>query len=470
MLFNAVLPGVVLLGLVIFVHELGHFLMAKWRGVKVLKFSLGFGPALFSVTRGETEYRVSWVPLGGYVQMAGDSPGPDGTMPGGENQFLSHPWYGRVLICLAGPAANLLTAFVVMVTVGLVGVSYPDYPNRLGAVPDTSVAYRAGLRPGDAITAVNSVPVKTWVQIFFTNSKQPRGKSVDVRVERGERSFVVPLAPEQREPFFSSLQRPAVPPVVGSVVTGMPAYKAGLKEGDWIVAVNGRPVTTWDELPRALRGTVDHPVRLRVKRAGREFDVVVTPINPDGRDSRNARIGIEPPYAGVFLEHHGLLESIDLGFRATVSMVGSVYGGLWLTISRPLYYREYVGGPLFIAQAASEQARRGLDAYLQFLAMINIAIMAFNLLPLPVLDGGHVLLALIEAVRRQSISARAYLTFQKVGLVVMGTLFVLILANDPLRLVQRQRALEKAPRGAAPAPTPTSHPAPRERPLAPAPP
>jgi len=196
----------------------------------------------------------------------------------------------------------------------------------------------------------------------------------------------------------------------------------------------------------------------------------VTPINPDGRDSRNARIGIEPPYAGVFLERHGLLESIDLGFRATVSMVGSVYGGLWLTISRPLYYREYVGGPLFIAQAASEQARRGLDAYLQFLAMINIAIMAFNLLPLPVLDGGHVLLALIEAVRRQSISARAYLTFQKVGLVVMGTLFVLILANDPLRLVQRQRALEKAPRGAAPAPTPTSHPAPRERPLAPAPP
>src|SRR5207247_8385816 len=123
---------------------------------------------------------------------------------------------------------------------------------------------------------------------------------------------------------------------------------------------------------------------------------------------------------------------------------------------RPLYYREYVGGPLFIAQAASQQARRGLDSYLQFLAMINIAIMAFNLLPMPVLDGGHILLALIEAVRRQAISARSYLRFQKVGLVVMGTLVVLILANDPLRMVQRQRAIDKAPAPAAPSVRPST--------------
>jgi RIP metalloprotease RseP len=130
---------------------------------------------------------------------------------------------------------------------------------------------------------------------------------------------------------------------------------------------------------------------------------------------------------------------------ATVKMIGDVYGGMWLTVSRPLYYREYLGGPLFIAQAASDQARRGLDSYLKFLALINIAIMAFNLLPIPVLDGGHIALALIQAIRGQALSSRAYLRFQKVGLVVIGTLFVLILANDPLRLVQRQRALHQAP-------------------------
>jgi regulator of sigma E protease len=127
---------------------------------------------------------------------------------------------------------------------------------------------------------------------------------------------------------------------------------------------------------------------------------------------------------------------------------------MWLTVSRPLYYREYLGGPLFIAQAASQQARRGLDSYLQFLAMINIAIMAFNLLPIPILDGGHIVLALLEAVRRHAISARGYLRFQKVGLVVIGALFIMILANDPLRWLQRQRALGRAPQVETLAPSP----------------
>ena len=130
--------------LCIFVHELGHFLMAKWRGVRVLRFSLGFGPTLFGFTRGETEYVLAWIPLGGYVQMAGDTVTGDGAMPGSRDEFLSHPWFGRMLIGLAGPAANLITAFLVLVTVGLIGVSYPDFPNVLGAMPDTSVACTRG--------------------------------------------------------------------------------------------------------------------------------------------------------------------------------------------------------------------------------------------------------------------------------------------------------------------------------------
>jgi len=455
-IWNAILPGVVLLGLVIFVHELGHFLAAKWRGVRVLKFSLGFGPALISVTRGETEYRISWIPLGGYVQMAGDSPGADGTMPRRTEEFLSHPWFGRILICAAGPGANLLTAFLVMVLVALVGVSYPDYPNQLGPTPDTSVAYRTGLRGGDRIVAVGGSPVKSWVGIFATNSRQSENRSIEVMVQRGDRVFPVGLSKAQREPFFSSLRRPAIPPVVGSVITGMPAYKAGLKEGDRVLSANGRRISSWEELPPALRGTVDRVIVLRIARGGQEFDVSVTPMNLEGRDTQDARIGIEPPRTGIYVERHGLLESLDVGFVATGQLIGSVYGGMWLTVSRPLYSREYVGGPLFIAQAASQQARRGLDSYLQFLAMINIAIMAFNLLPLPMLDGGHILLAVIEAVRRQAISARSYLRFQQIGLVLMGTLFVLILANDPLRLIQRQRALGNAPT-----------PAPHEQPAAP---
>jgi len=441
---KAMVPGVALLGLVIFVHELGHFLAAKLRGVRVTRFSMGFGPAMLSTTRGETEYRLAWFPLGGYVQMAGDSPGEDGTMPGGREEFLSHPWPGRLLIAVAGPLANLVTAFLVMVSVGLVGVQYPDFANRLGATPDSSEAFRAGLREGDRVVAVGGRPVRSWIEIFTVSERQPKGHPLPVLVQRGGAQLSITVPAEQREPVLSSLRRPSDPPVVGVVVTGMPAYKAGLKEGDLILAVNGKPIGVWDELPATLKDQTDVPVRLRVRRGGNDFDLNVTPMS-SGEGGTGGRIGIEAPRQGVFIQRHNLLESVDMGFRATGALVVNVYAGMWLTVSRPLYYREYLGGPLFIAQAASQQARRGIDSYLQFLAMINIAIMAFNLLPLPILDGGHIVLALLEAVRRRVISVRGYLRFQKVGLVVIGALFIIILANDPLRWLQRQRALGRAP-------------------------
>jgi regulator of sigma E protease len=286
-------------------------------------------------------------------------------------------------------------------------------------------------------------PAGSWVEVFIRNSAVSPKNPVKIVADRNGARLPIAVSAAEREPFFSSLRRPADPPIVGAVATGMPAYKAGLKEGDRIEAVDGKPITSWDELPLAFHGLVDHPVRLSVRRGSRMLEISVTPMDPEGRGRENGRIGIEPPRHSTYVERHGLRESVDLGWHATGSLLRSVYAGMWLTVTRPLYYREYVGGPLFIAQAAQQQARRGLDAYLQFIALINVAIMAFNLLPLPVLDGGHILLALIEAVRRHAISAHAYLRFQRVGLVVLGTLLVILLANDPLRLVQRHRALDR---------------------------
>jgi regulator of sigma E protease len=441
------LAGIALLGIIIFVHELGHFLAAKWRKVKVLRFSLGFGPPLVKVVRGDTEYRVSVIPLGGYVQMAGDSPGEDGTMPMGPDEFLAHPWPGRIAIALAGPLANLICAWAMLVTVFMVGVTSPDFPPRVGAVPDTSASFAAGLREGDRFTSVESKPVKSWWEALLGADDVPAGKPLHMTVAREghEVAIVVPAA--RRAMFLRDLnqRRPPLEPIIGRVRVGMPAYNAGLKEGDRILAVDGKPIRSWEELPPAIRGHADRPARLTIVRGGRTFDLSVTPVGSSPGDRTGGQIGIEPPRQAVYVERHGLLESLDLGTRATLAMIKGVYAAMWQTVSHPLYYREYLGGPMFIVQAASQQAREGIDAYLQFLALISIAIMAFNLLPIPVLDGGHIFLALVQAVQRHPISVRVYMNYQRVGLVVIGALFILILANDPLRVVQRHRAIERAP-------------------------
>jgi regulator of sigma E protease len=452
------LPGVLLLGIIIFVHELGHFIAAKVRGVTVLRFSLGFGPRIVGFERGGTEYRLSWVPLGGYVQMAGDSPAEDGSMPEGPEQFLSHPWQGRLLIAVAGPLANLITAFVVMICVPLVGVTYRDQPSLIGVTPDTTAAYQFGVREGDHLVALSDQRLRTWDEFATAYEDLPRRRDLDLRVARGADTLTLHVPRANRDAFVATLRPPDDPAIVGSVLAGMPAYKAGIAEGDRILNLDGEPIHTWNEMRAHIVSRTDQPIRFHILRDGREIDVTVTPMNSTGRNGGAGQIGIEAPRQGTYVVRYPLLKSIDLGVHATLAMIGSVYAGMWLTVSRPLYYREYLGGPIFIAQAAGQQAQRGLDSFLQFLAMINIAIMAFNLLPLPVLDGGHILLALLQAVRGVPITTKSYLRFQRSGLIVLGALFVLIVFNDPSRVIHRwfaqHHTTQSAPGEKAVAPPP----------------
>jgi len=450
------LPGVVLLGIVIFVHELGHFLAAKWRRVTVLKFSLGMGPEMVGFTRGGTRYCLAWIPLGGFVQMAGDQLADDGTMPeGGPEKFLTHPWYGRVIIAVAGPAMNLVTAFVVMVITFLVGVHQPDWPNELGAVPDSTKAHAAGLREGDHIVAFAGHEVRTWRDLEQA-ARDLKGRStVTFQIERGAVTDSVVVSSADAKGVLGDLQPPPLPPIVGGVGTGMPAYRAGVKEGDRVLSVDGKPIRTFMDIARALRGQADRPVPITFERDGKAFDLTIAPMRMDGTGDV-ALIGIEPPRGMEWVQRLSLGEAIPAAFSGTGTLVASVYGSLWLTITRPAYYREAIGGPIFIGQMASDSARHGLDRWLYLLALINVAIMAFNLMPVPLLDGGHITLAVLEGVRRRSVSGRTYMNFQKVGLVLVGTLFVFILSKDLVRPFQRLRAVDKAPRE-----TTTVAPAPR---------
>ncbi len=448
MSLSTILPGLLLLGIVIFFHELGHFLAAKWRGVTVLKFSLGMGPEMLGFTAGGTRYCLSWIPLGGFVQMAGDSPGEDGSMPeGGQEQFLTHHWFGRIVIAVAGPLANLVTAYVVMVSVCLIGLTQPDFPNVIGTLESSTAAYRAGVRPGDKITALGAKPITTWHDLEQAAEARDHKSPMTLALVRDGAPVAVTVPAEASRAVLGDLAPESSPALVGGVATGMPAYRAGIQEGDRIVAVDGHAVQRFEEIAQQLRGKVDHPVAVDVVRAGKRFTVTVSPISADGsRDSQHAVIGIEAPRGMTWVQHFTPVEAVKAGFTGTIGLVATVYQGMWLTVSRPVYYRDYVGGPIFIGQMARESARKGLDNYLYFLAMINLAIMAFNLLPLPLLDGGHILLALVEAVRHRTLSARTYINFQKVGLVLVGTLFVFILSKDIVRPFQRMRALDRAPR------------------------
>jgi regulator of sigma E protease len=443
---GAIVPGILLLGIVIFVHELGHFLAAKWRGVKVLKFSLGMGPEMLGFTHGDTRYCLSWIPLGGFVQMAGDHLNDDGTMPeGGPEKFLTHPWFGRVIIAAAGPAANLVTAFVVLAITFMSGVQQPDWPNRLGPVADTTAAWAAGLREGDTFTRFDGHVLTTWHELELAARDMEKRTSSSLELARGGSTYAVTLPPEQMKKVLADLQPPAPPAVVGGVATGMPAYRAGVKEGDRILAVDGQPVETFSQIARALRGRADQPIVFHIERDRRKFDLTITPMRVEGA-GEGALIGIEAQRGMEWTERLAVTEAVPAAFRGTGRLVADVYGSLWLTISRPAYYREAVGGPIFIGQMASESARRGLDRWLYLMALINIAIMAFNLLPVPLLDGGHITLAVLEGLRRRAVSGRTYMNFQKVGLVLVGTLFVFILSKDLMRPFQRLRAIDQAPR------------------------
>ena len=445
---------VVPLGVVIFVHELGHFVAAKRRGVKVLRFSLGFGPRLWGWRSGDTEYRLAWIPFGGYVQMAGDSPAEDG-MPQGRDQFLGHPWPGRILIAIAGPAANFVVAFLSLLVVGLWGVRIPDRPSRLGPVPDTSATHAAGFRTGDHVIAVNDREVTSWYRMGTVVDDLGPKAELRFEVERQGARHTVVVPPESRAHVFASFTPPPVESRVAEVRPGTPAYTAGLKNGDLIVAVDGHPVHSFSELPALIGGKAGVKIVLSVLRNGQVFSVPVVAISQSGDPkAKDAMIGIVAPVDQYYVERYGLLRSLSLAWSSALGMTARSFESMWLLVRRPADYYRHLGGPMLIAQVLADDARRGIDNFLQTFAFINIAIMSFNLLPIPILDGGHITLALLEATRRRSLSMRGYLRFQKVGLAVIGALLILILVNDPLREIQRQISIKRGPQQEQVAPRP----------------
>jgi regulator of sigma E protease len=444
-----IVPFAVVLGLLIFVHELGHFLMAKRAGVGVLKFSLGFGPKLIGFKRGETEYQISALPLGGYVKMIGEDPGDSSPEAVDPRRSFSQKGVGtRALIILAGPLTNLILP--VLLFSGIYMTVGQDYVVPLVGRPDAgSPAAEAGLEPGDRILAVDGKPVSRWEQLELP-IRMSNGEPVALTVQRAGKTFEVRLTPRKSKLFDPLGQEhevwdvglhPLVPTRVTRVQPGSPARAAGLEAGDEIVAVDGTPVAEWDELSRLIRARPGLPTLLTVVRDGKRFQVQVTPARQEERDANGqvqeiGIIGVLRGEPAVQRERLNPVRAVWAGVEETVSTSATLIQGVWRIIEGRISART-IGGPVMIAQVTGEVAQRGLKNLINWTALLSINLAILNLLPIPILDGGHLLFSLIEWLRGKPVSLRKREIAQQVGFVLLVGLMIFAFYNDIFRLLGR---------------------------------
>ncbi|MGD0697303.1 MAG: RIP metalloprotease RseP [Terriglobia bacterium] len=426
---TAILVVIVVLGVMILIHELGHFLAAKYFGVRVLTFSLGFGPRLFGIKRGDTDYRVSGLPFGGYVKMAGDDPSQD--REGDPGEFLSKPRWQRFIIVVMGPTMNAVLAIVVLAGLYRFHYEKPAYleePVRIGEVDPSSPAAQAGIQPGDMITRLGDLVNPNWEDAeikVLTSANEP----LSTVVFRDGKEYHLTVTPKAQgaEAVGGAGWRPFIPAVIEEADAGYPAGKAGLKAGDQILALDGRKINflNVNEFLQAGKGS---PITLTVQRAGKVFDVPLTPIYGDVKGEKKWRIGVlfrSPVVVRQLAWGQALATSVE--FNVTNATLA--FEVLQKILTRRMSPRA-LSGPVGITQMAGEAYREGWPQLLTLTALISMQLAIFNILPIPVLDGGVILLLAIEGTLRHDLSLRVKERFVQVGLAILLLLVAVVTYFD----------------------------------------
>lgn len=483
---------VFVLGIVIFIHELGHFLAAKWAGVYAPRFSIGFGPPLWSRKWGETEYMIAAFPLGGYVRMASREDEPVAFLEGGSEKTAAHgadaphvemtggndsrvmqeepvrarrprhydpdaiapfgphpvpehrlfeskPLYKRLVILTAGVMFNFLLAIVVFsIVYGFWGAPYVS-TRVIGEVRAPAEAPQlAELASGDTLVAVNGTTVESW-RDFTRVAMETDSPTVHIRTNRGEVAVPVgPVGSDSRTAVAAALL-PRSPAVIIALRTGpSPAKDGGLQPGDSVVAVNGRAIDAWHELVRVVEASPGQQVQLAVMRDGERTDLTVTP-EPEtepvpGTDGTRTvgKIGVFYPLPPLEYERVPITTAVENGVRESIGFTGMIFGVLGDLFTGRASPKE-LGGIVQISSQSAEAARSGLQTLLRFLAVISLNLAVFNLLPIPILDGGQIALNVVESARGRSFSERTRAFLAYVGLSVIGLIFVLTIFNDLTR-------------------------------------
>jgi regulator of sigma E protease len=466
----AILAPIVVFGLVIFVHELGHFLAAKSVGVYAPRFSIGFGPALWRRRRGETEYILAAIPLGGYVRMASrhdeatafleggseekakkptDAPDfdPNAMIPFGPKPVPEHRWFeskplwARLYILVAGVTMNFLLGLIVAIGLAMhfgrpvITTRVVGYVRPVGGQPLLSA-----IQPGDTLLRVNGREVRSW-----TDAEREMLRSVgQLTIETNRANVTIPLdqpgSPTSRD--IALALDFEVAPVIGHVIGGEPARRAGFQPGDSVVAIDGTPVKSWTQMVIIVANSAERPIRVEVVRKGESArrTLTVTPKLTDAPHpvtGQRAKVGkIGAAVADISArEPVSFSEAIVGGARMTWFMSTAIIGTVRDLITRQIS-SDQLGGLIAITQASVQAARSGLENFLGLLAFISVNVAVFNLLPIPILDGGQILINVIESVRRKPLSLRTREYMLRFALVLILLLVALATYNDIRRLVR----------------------------------
>lgn len=428
---SSIVLVVVFISALITIHEFGHLVAAKLGGIAVEVFSVGFGPVLLRKRLGGTEYRLSLIPLGGFIKMAGEE-GQPGTPPApgqpGSGSYMDKPLGVRVAVIAAGPVSNLILGFLLMLTMYLAfGVKYlsPELETGPG-----SAAELAGLRTGDLILSAAGDTVTSF-EAFEALTERYLGRPIPVAVRRNGERLVFDYTPPVDSPDVS----PLLAPVVDRVRSGGPAARLGLRPGDRLLSVAGRTVTRWDDFVSTVMEHGGERIAISWQRQGTVYsDSVVPAVEKDQMsDERFGQIGVwvRLPKRGLPL-HVAAWEAV----RRTGFVAGQTFSILAKVVTGRISTRA-IGGPIMVAKVAYEGASWGPEYFLALWALLSVNLFVVNMLPVPVMDGGRILLDLFGAVRRRRLSDKELTWAANVGWVMIGVLIVFTIFNDVLRLVRR---------------------------------
>jgi regulator of sigma E protease len=420
----------IVLGILVLVHEFGHFITAKLSGVRVEEFSFGFGKRLFGKKIGDTDYKVSLFPLGGYVKMAGEEAND---VKGAPDEFESQPKWKKALILLNGPMFNLILTIIllsILFSIGIDRAKYLDNPAKIGWVQKQSPAEQAGIKTGDIVLSINNKKIKNWEQFETIVTTSPR-EVLNLKVKREDKIIDIKLHPKAVGAYqigdVGVMYE--IPAKIGQMASGMPAARANLKTGDEVIEIDGVKIKNYYQMRNIIMKSPDKELNFKIKRGNKILSVKIKPENQGGRGI----IGVVA-YFETVKKRYPIFQAIGNSVKETIRLTVLTYQVLKKLIVGKISYKS-LSGPIDIADFSYAAVKSGSSGFLQFLAFISLQLGIINLLPIPALDGGHLFVLLIETVVRKDFTPKWKERIAMIGFYTLILLSVFVIINDILKRV-----------------------------------